>query len=114
MKKLEDVEKKIAKVKAKLRSLGEMHPGSLTQQYNVCGIIGCRCKDKENPQKHGPYYQLSFTMNGKSSSRFIRKENLQDCKKQINNYQKFKALTTEWKTLAVEYAKLKVELEKGR
>ncbi len=112
MKKLEAIEKKIAKVKLELTSLGDMHPGSLTQQYNVCGVKNCKCKDKENPQKHGPYYQLSFTNKGKSSSRFIKKENLAECKKLIDNYQKFKGITVKWKELSVEYAKQKSELEK--
>ena len=112
MKVLSEMEKRITKVKSELMSLGEMHPGSLSQQYNVCGVKNCRCKDKENPQKHGPYYQLSYTMNGKSSSRFISKENLPECQKQVDNYQRFKDLTNEWKVLAVEHAKLKHELAK--
>ena len=47
-----------------------MHPGSLREQYNVCGKAGCRCKDPKKPQKHGPYYQLSYTWRGKSSTPF--------------------------------------------
>ncbi len=112
MKKLESIIDMITEVKLQLMSLGDMHPGSVTQQYNVCGVKNCKCKDKENPQKHGPYYQLSFTNKGKSSSRFIKKENLEECQKQIENYQKFKELTTEWKSLSVDYAKQKAELEK--
>jgi len=57
---------KIAQLKQELAELGPMHPGSLSEQYNVCGKPGCRCKDPKNPQKHGPYYQLSFTWRGKS------------------------------------------------
>ena len=112
MKVLKSIEKRIDKVKAELMSLGEMHLRILNQQYNVCGVKTCRCKDKENPQKHGPYFQLSYTLNGKSSSRFIKKENLAECQKQVENYQRFKGLTTEWKELAAEHAKLKYELEK--
>ena len=54
MKVLKSIEKRIDKVKAELMSLGEMHLRILNQQYNVCGVKTCRCKDKENPQKHGP------------------------------------------------------------
>ena len=89
-----------------------MHPGSLSMQYNVCGSKNCKCKDKENPQKHGPYYQLSFTIRGKSVTRFIREEVVEDCKQHLANYKIFKDLTTEWRHLAAEHAKLKFELIK--
>jgi len=46
-------------IKAELAALGEMRPGSLSRQYNVCGKPNCRCKDPQNPQRHGPCYQLS-------------------------------------------------------
>ena len=51
---------------------GPMLPGSIKKQWNVCGMPGCRCKDPENPQKHGPYFQLSFTLAGKSTSMFVK------------------------------------------
>ena len=43
------------------------HIGSLSRQYNVCSSPGCRCKASP-PRKHGPYYQLSYTRNGKSTT----------------------------------------------
>lgn len=114
MKKLQQIEKKIELVKGELMSLGEMHPGSLSQQFNVCGVANCKCKDPKNPQKHGPYYQLSFTIRGKSSTRFIRQENLKTVKKHVENYQRFKELTKEWKELAAEQAKMKFDLAKTK
>jgi len=49
-------------------------PGSLEEHYNVCGKAQCCCKDKVNPQKHGPYYRLSYSLKGKNSSVFVKKE----------------------------------------
>jgi hypothetical protein len=66
------LEARIAKIKQEITSLGtELLPGILTQQYNVCGKAGCRCKANP-PQKHGPYHQLSFTRKGKSSTQFVK------------------------------------------
>ena len=59
-------ERRIEQLKGKLAHLGSMLPGSLSEQWNVCGTPGCRCKDPDNPVKHGPYYQLSFTVGGKA------------------------------------------------
>jgi len=70
------IARKIEQLKRQLAQLGPKHPGSLSAQYNVCGKPSCRCKDPKEPQKHGPYYQLSFTWRGKSRTRFVRAERL--------------------------------------
>ena len=75
-----------------LLSEGKMLPGSISEQWNVCGTPGCRCKDPKNPVKHGPYYQLSFTIGGKSSTMFIKKEDLPEVRRRIKRYQQFKTL----------------------
>jgi hypothetical protein len=103
------IEKKIVNIKKQLLNLGDMHPGSLTKQFNICGNPKCKCKDPENPQKHGPYYNLSFVLRGKSTSRFIKGEHVSEIKRQLANYKKFKELVEEWKTSAAELAKLKID-----
>lgn len=87
-------ESKIEQLKAKLMELGPMLPGSISEQWNVCGTPGCRCKDPDNPVKHGPYYQLSFTVGGKSSTMFIKKEDLPEARRRIRRHQQFKTLNT--------------------
>lgn len=96
------VERQIAHLKQQLTALGPMHPGSLSEQYNICGKPGCRCKDPKNPQKHGPYYQLSFTWRGKSHTRFVRAERLAEVRRKMANYKRFRELTDEWVDLVVE------------
>jgi hypothetical protein len=39
-----EIERQIEKVKRDLAALGDLRPGSLSTQYNVCGSPGCRCK----------------------------------------------------------------------
>ena len=93
---------KIKHLKQELAELGPMHPGSLSEQYNVCGKPGCRCKDAKNPQKHGPYYQLSFTWRGKGRTRFVRAERLAEVREKLANDKRFRELTDEWVDLVVE------------
>ena len=45
------LEKRIETIKRNLSALGDMRPGSLSTQFNVCGNPTCRCKDPENPEK---------------------------------------------------------------
>ena len=106
------MQRKIERLKQQLTQLGAMHPGSLGQQYNVCGKPDCRCKDPRQPQKHGPYDQLSFTWRGKSSTRFLRPEQVAEMRAKIANYKRLRELTSEWVELAVELERAEREQAK--
>lgn len=112
MRTIKSLEKKLEKIKSELLGIEEMHPGSISKQFNICGNPNCKCKDKVDPKKHGPYYQLSFVHKGRSSSRFIKKECLAEIKLQTQNYKRFKKLVDEWKILATDLSqeKLKIKL----
>lgn len=75
--------------------VGPLLPGSLSEQWNLCGTPRCRCKDPERPVKHGPYYQLSFTIGGKSSTMFIKKEDLREARRRLKRHGQFRTLCTE-------------------
>lgn len=88
-------QKKVEQLKQKILNLGPMLPGSISEQWNVCGTPGCKCKDPVTPKKHGPYYQLSFSVGGRSSSMFIRKADISEARRRVKSYQEFKKLTRE-------------------
>ncbi len=96
------LQQRLQRIKTQLLALGPIHPGSLSEQYNVCGSPGCRCKDPKRPQKHGPYYQLSYTWRGRSRSRFIRPAQLKAMQEKIANYKRFRQWTEEWVDVALE------------
>jgi hypothetical protein len=102
------LEQRVQQIKAELVTLGEMRPGSISKQYNVCGKANCRCKDPQNPQRHGPYYQLSWAYQGKSTTQFIRPPLLPQVRAQIATYNKFRKLTDEWVRLALRLAQTKL------
>ena len=97
------IESRIERIKREIAKLDAIHPGKLSQQYNVCGNPQCRCK-ADPPQKHGPYNQVSFTWRGKGTSRFVRKEDLTRVKRELKNYQRLRELTDEWIELSMELA----------
>jgi hypothetical protein len=99
--------RQIERVKGQLAALGDLRPGSLSTQYNVCGTPGCRCKATP-PEKHGPYYQVSFTRKGKSSSKFVRKEDLNTVRRELKNYEVMKTLVDRWIDLATELSNLRM------
>jgi hypothetical protein len=85
-------EQKVQRIKRQLLALKPMLPGSLSEQWNVCGSPGCKCKNPQRPVRHGPYYQLSFSVKGKSSTLFIRPEDVPEARRRIQRYQRFKKL----------------------
>jgi hypothetical protein len=89
----ENVTKKFKDQLIELLNEGPMIPGSIKKQWNVCGMPGCRCKDPKNPQKHGPYFQLSFTLAGKSTSMFVKEEEFEQMSEATERYHKFKSLS---------------------
>jgi hypothetical protein len=97
---------RIRLLKAELNRLGDLRPGVLSEQYNVCGSPGCRCKATP-PQKHGPYYQLSWSRKGKSTTRFVRPAELQDVRGQIKAYQRLQQLIDEWIASSIEICEIK-------
>ena len=104
---IQSLEERIEKIKRQLAQLGDLRPGSLSKQYNVCGNPNCKCKATP-PKKHGPYYQLSSTRKGRSRSKFVRKQDVAIVRAQLRNYAKLRKLTERWIDLAEELSILRL------
>jgi hypothetical protein len=102
------LERRIDALKRQIVALGRLRPGTLSQQYNVCGNPTCRCK-ADPPQKHGPYYQLSYTWRRKSRTHFVREEDFPQIQREVANYERLRALVGEWIDAALEIARLERE-----
>ena len=98
------LQQRTEKVKQQIAALGDLHSGTLTEQYNVCGSPGCCCKATP-PIKHGPYHQLSFTRHGKSTSRFVGQQDVTAAQEQLDNYRRLRQLVNDWIDLSVELAR---------
>ena len=99
LKRLED---KINKVKQELLLLPPMHPGSVSRQYQVCGNPRCKCMHPKHPQRHGPYYKLAYVHRGKPVCRFVRADSVQQVKKQLASYKRFRTLMDRWIELSIQ------------
>lgn len=104
----QSLEARIEKIKQQIAALGDLRPGNLTKQYNVCGKPDCRCKATP-PLKHGPYYQVSFTWRGNSKSQFVRRQDLAVVKQQLRNYRRLRQLLDRWMVLALELSRLRLQ-----
>jgi hypothetical protein len=92
--------------------LGDLRPGSLSRQYNVCENLTCRCKGSP-PEKHGPYYQVSYTRQGRSGTTFVRRPQLATVRRQLRNYTRLRQLVDRWIEAGTELSNLRLrEIEK--
>ena len=108
---LQHIERQIVQIKRQLLDLGPLHPGSLSQQYNVCGKPGCRCKARPNPHRHGPYYKVSYVFRGRFTSRFVPRQQVKAVRAELANYKRLRKLTEAWVELALRLAKEKRKLQ---
>ena len=97
---LTQIEKRVEKIKHELKSIQQMRPGSLTRQYH-------------NPKdKTGAYYQLSYTHKMKSRTEYVRPEYVEQLRKQISQYKRFKELVEKWIELGIQHSKMQIDRAK--
>jgi hypothetical protein len=96
----------IEQIKTKLVKLGDLRPGSLSEQYNTCRTPGCRCK-ADPPQRHGPYHQLSYSRHGRSRTENVHPEDLTNVQAQLRNYARLRDLIDQWIDAGIELDRLR-------
>jgi hypothetical protein len=101
-KRIQQIERRIERIKEALSRLGPMRPGSLTRQY----------KDRKN--KTGAYWQISYTRQMKSRTEYVREEWVPELRRQIANHKRFKNLIDQWVDLDIERSKLAMQSEVPR
>ena len=102
----QQIDEKILLLKRQLLALGPFHPGSLSQQYQVCGKPGCKCRDPRKPRPHGPYTKLTYAYHGKFTCRFVRAGSLKEVSTLVAAFKTFRQLTDDWIALAIQRAQL--------
>ena len=100
-KRIQQIERRIERIKAVLNRIGPMRPGSLTRQY----------KDRKN--KVGAYWQISYTRQMKSRTEYVREECVPEVRRQIATHKRFKRLIDQWIDLDIERSKLTLQIAKS-
>ena len=92
-----------ARVAAELAGLGLALPGSLTQRGMRCGRAGCRCH-ADPPQLHGPYWHWTRKRDGKTISRLVPDDQIDDYRQWIANHRRLRELIAELEDLTLAVA----------
>jgi len=97
-KQLANWQAQLSHAQSEIAGIGPMRPGSLSQQY------------KDPATKTGAYWQLSYTHNMRSRSRYVRPEELARIKPLLANFKRFRQLVDRCVDLSVKIADRQTEL----
>jgi hypothetical protein len=91
------------RIAAELAGLGLALPGTLMQRSVRCGWAGCRCH-ADPPELHGPYWQWTRKRAGKTVSRLVPDDQVDDYRQWIDNHRRLRELVTELEDLTLAIA----------
>ena len=104
---LAEHEKRYGELAAELATIGMIHAGSVTRRYTYCGTTGCRCH-AEPPQPHGPYYQWTAKVNGKTVTRRLSEAEAELYQEWIDNDRRMRRLIAQMRQVAAKAAELRL------
>jgi hypothetical protein len=88
-----------------IAELGFIAAGSVVRTHNRCGKPNCRCH-ADPPQLHGPYWQWTTKVNGKTITRRLSESEAGLYQEWIRNDRKLRALITEMRQVAAKATEL--------
>jgi hypothetical protein len=92
-----------AGIAAELASLGLALPGTLIERHVRCGKPRCRCH-ADPPDLHGPYWQWTRKINGKTITRLVPDGQLADYRQWLENHRRLRELVAELEALTLAIA----------
>lgn len=96
---LETYEAKYRALAAELADIGFIRAGSLVRRETSCGKAGCRCGG-DPPRRHGPYYQWSRAIAGKTVSRRLDEREADLYRDWIANRRRLEQIITEMEKIS--------------
>jgi len=96
-----DSQAQLEALKREIQKLGFVRPGSLVRRFMPCGNPSCRCM-ADPPQLHGPYYQWSHKVGGKTRSIRLSEQQARLCKEWIRNHKQLKQIIRQMERLSLK------------
>lgn len=96
-----------------LADLGYISAGSITRRYTRCANPNCRCR-ADPPKLHGPYWQWTAKVNGKTVTRRLSDAEAALYQEWIANDRRLRALLTQMRKIAAEATQLIMDEAKNK
>lgn len=98
MKTRDSIAARIREIQAQLATIGPLRLGSLSQQQR-----------RQGPEKPR-YHQISYTHHGRGHTEYVRPEDVEQVREQLENYRRLRALVQEW----IDLSQDRCQLDKNR
>ena len=92
-------ENRFETLKASLADLGPIRRGTVLRRFVRCGSAGCRCR-ADPPQLHGPYYEWTRKVKGKTVSVRVTEEQARLLKQWIANARRLDKIVAEMQLIS--------------
>ncbi|MCP3913770.1 MAG: hypothetical protein GY713_22855 [Actinomycetia bacterium] len=102
---LADYDRRHRELTAQIAETGIVAAGSVTQRFTRCTSAGCRC-NSEPPEPHGPYWQWTAKVNGKTVTKRLTANEAQLYQEWIGNDRRIRALLDQLRTVDGKAAEL--------
>jgi hypothetical protein len=96
---LTEHERRYRELLAEITEIGFIRSGSVAPRFNYCGKPNCRCH-ADPPQPHGPYWQWTAKVDGKTVNRRLSAREAELYQEWIGNDRKLRALIDELRDVA--------------
>jgi hypothetical protein len=100
---LSDLDARYRQLADELAHMGYMLKGSLSQRLTTCGNRGCQCR-ADPPRLHGPYWQWSTAVEGKTVTRLLSAEQVPLYREWIENRHRAEELLRQMHEVASQAA----------
>ncbi len=89
----------------RISDIGYIAAGSITHRYTRCATTGCRCH-ADPPQPHGPYWQWTAKIDGKTVTRRLSETEARYYQQWIDNDRQLRELIERMREVATKATEL--------
>lgn len=101
-------ERRYRELAAQLADIGYIRAGSIALRHNRCGKPNCRCH-ADPPQLHGPYWQWTTKVDGKTINRRLTPAQAELYSEWIDNDRRLRALIEQMREVAAKATELRLK-----
>ena len=95
---IKEIEKRIRDIRRSIAALGDIRPGSLTQQSRTA-----------KGGAYGQYWSLSYSFKNKGHTDYVPARAAEQVRAETENYKRLRELIEEWTELSIELSKLRIK-----
>lgn len=91
----------LRRIRKELAALGPALPGSINIRTGRCGKTNCACH-ADPPRLHGPFRSWTRKQAGKTTTRLLSQEQLDDYQPWLDNHRRLKELVRQLEELSLQ------------